>query len=637
MRPTSISAIHVGGRTTLGLFQAGYHHTYLALLREQHGGAWHKTRRTPGGVPSPGTIAHDPRWGYLIAWRNARGILVFRGKDIGSALSPMTETAANESAGPQRPSRGGTSGERVRTSRARWSQRILPANAPARLRERRTPSGPPEPYAVWRDASPQEVRTRTMKSYGPGGHVLQTYQVLAHEDDPPPVPTRAPGDWPVGRLMRVAGDRGEQILPADLIGERKDFSPAKGGSGITSAKAIAGTLASRGFRLSVALDSQKNPNANTPQMLRLDLTGTKDFKNGYRVGAAGAVVQRSPRMMACSFVGMPFYFPVGDWKVPAGLWCTYVTSPAAMKMRLNLATAADGRCRFAAKVHRVRLIDNNSNLTVRDAPRGKFEGGAAVGVDGDVFFVDVGKGDLKDYVRAFYGQPVLVDGKLHELEFSPKTLDVSAKAYDGKTGMVKIDDPHWELWLVDKKRAMIVSGSTAPVPVPIGRYNVWKYVLYRSVTTRGHGQWARLEVVYDKGPWKNDRWRGPQPIVDITAGKTAAPKIGGPFTSAEVVRGMHGNDWMYVDLYWKDVRGAWVSRGQWTEGFSPPGPTLVISDAQGKTVTTLWTYWETGNGQVLHCFGRWVHKKRVKGTFTLKIIKQGLFPVRLVVDKLIIK
>ena len=68
-----MSAMHVDGRTLVGFIRSNVFSGELPLTRfarETDNGRWAQSTNWIGVGSDYGTMAHHPRWGYLLAWHN---------------------------------------------------------------------------------------------------------------------------------------------------------------------------------------------------------------------------------------------------------------------------------------------------------------------------------------------------------------------------------------------------------------------------------------------------------------------------------------------------------------------------------------------------------------------------------------
>ncbi|KKK68223.1 hypothetical protein LCGC14_2946220, partial [marine sediment metagenome] len=279
--------------------------------------------------------------------------------------------------------------------------------------------------------------------------------------------------------------------------------------------------------LAIAFDAAKG-DAPDFDRVRLDFTGRGNFANARVVRRYMKVAhQRTGKLDYC-FRERPMTITVGGRKMVVEFICTYTETrrpggKPAQSVRLSIATAVQGNCRFGDVVRNVRVIDANNNLTLTDV------GAPAWSRDlqnarGDRLRVDFGSGDFKYSLRGLYGSPVLVAGRLYDIVVSDDGARIDAKPYTGKIGYVRIDHPAWQASFFGPRSVIPAEGGPKPVPIPVGQYQMASYREW--ICPQRTNCSRRLFLADSPSP----------PTVTIAEGKTADLRIGAPVTGR--VRGI---------------------------------------------------------------------------------------------------
>jgi hypothetical protein len=350
-----------------------------------------------------------------------------------------------------------------------------------------------------------------------------------------------------------------------------------------------------GTAFDLAIDS-KAPDSLHPDVVRIDPSGKGDFRNAAVVPRTKEWSEGEGAFMYC-FEKESVAVTVGQRTVPVRVEVQYSDRPNSRRIVVYLGSCADGKCRFGEKVHRVRVADGDCNLRINNAARPPFDKSGVfwkAGV-GDLIEVDVGYG-LGDFAaKAYYGHPVLVDGRLWNVTVSDDGARIEAAPYEGPTGNIQINHPFWQAAFVGDRFLIHLQGGPQPVPMPVGRYDEFLS--------------ARPEDRKEKIYLESESFDGGQAAdVLVSAGRTETITIGSPLKGTLRVR-QKGDKFYFVAEFDKDVAGRPHVHLDWN-----PQVDITITDASGKPAGRFSTYipWGVTNTG-------WKIPSGLMGTFTAEI------------------
>jgi hypothetical protein len=380
-------------------------------------------------------------------------------------------------------------------------------------------------------------------------------------------------------------------------------------AGAVNPNALVFSVVRNGTGFDLAIDSMA-PDSPHPDVVRIDPSGKGDFRNA-------AVVPRTKEWSEGEGA-FTYYFEkesvavtVGQRTVPVRVEVQYFDRPNSRRIVVYLGSCADGKCRFGEKVHRVRVADGDCNLRINNAARPPFDKSAVfwkAGV-GDVIYVDVGYG-LGDFAAmAYYGHPVLVDGRLWNVTVSDDGARIEAAPYEGPTGNIQIDHPFWHAAFVGDRFLISLQGGPQPVPMPVGRYRIRWYDEFQS---------ARPENTKEKIYLDDESFDGGHEAdVLVSAGRTETIAIGSPLKGTLRVE-QKGDKFYFVVAFEKDVAGRPHVYLDWN-----PEVDIIITDASGKQVGRFRTYIPWGVTGT-----EWKIPSGLTGTFTAEMrFPSGAFSI----------
>jgi len=327
------------------------------------------------------------------------------------------------------------------------------------------------------------------------------------------------------RLKPVACDLEQVAFPPLIAQGAMKEKPGKD-AGTTSPKAKVGNVVVQGNAdiLIVAAMDYTDPDAENPDVLRLDFTGKGKFDPNCAV--ALEEVNLDKRVAFQVMFGPEVINVQRDGAtVPVAVRGMCMRAGEQSMVVLSFATAVEGKCTFADKEYPVRFIDATGDFRFDAAGVADPKSPMGIGTSPiDSVMIDVGDGTFTDVViRAYYGQPVFVDGVWYDLTISADQSTASAKAIDLKSGEIEIDHDRWEMVLTKDGKVMCITGERSPVPLPAGDY---KLVCYR--------QWSPPNAE-GKRAWLAAMRTGPgaaaSPTITITPGKVVKRVMGSPLQS----------------------------------------------------------------------------------------------------------
>jgi hypothetical protein len=356
-------------------------------------------------------------------------------------------------------------------------------------------------------------------------------------------------------------------------------------------------------------------------VLRLDATGQGNFENAVEVPwlFMGHAPPPNQSFGYTSFVHPCVGLKDGNRIVQAAMKAQFEERRGQQTFEMNLFTCSLGKCAFGAKVHDILLIDTDGNLRINNAFRiASLEGRKHVFGSGDTVVVDPpktkpvrpleGTSDERRVTWGYYGHPLLVDGTLYEVTVSEDGARISAKPFQGKTGLIRIDHPLWEAEIANEGRVIVLRGGTAAVPVPIGRYRVLRYWEW----SPDGGQWANVQPLC---LWRPKSSVGKEFWIEVREGQTLEVPAGSPLRGQLVVE--QDGRTLHFRVRIADT-GGWQAVD--TQDFHQEC-SIIIRDASGQPVKTL-------RSTLIHSRAEWSVPPELRGTFSASVeVGPGRFPV----------
>jgi hypothetical protein len=284
----------------------------------------------------------------------------------------------------------------------------------------------------------------------------------------------APAMAEVGDVTPMATEPGLGLSQNGMFADYPEFAKPADGAGTVHSGAVVAGVGSGGMPLAVAIDAMKADDKQ-PNVLRLDFTGQGKFNDQQVVPFK---LETDGALTFCAIPSTKAEVQRDGKTVPVWVSGHYQKRGARRFIRLEISTALGGDCAFGKKVLPVRLIDCNSNLSVTDqAGVNPVHDGGKFLSSGDTVAVDAsGSGRFVGGVaKAYYGQPILVDGVWYDVKLSADGKKVAATPSDAQTGQLKIAHEQWSATLAGKKHILNLSGGAEPVAVPADEYEVLAY------------------------------------------------------------------------------------------------------------------------------------------------------------------
>jgi hypothetical protein len=338
-----------------------------------------------------------------------------------------------------------------------------------------------------------------------------------------------------------------------------------------------------GLYVSVAIDS-KDADSKAADAVRFDFTGQGKFDNAtmvpltatdelvgpkknpvMQVGPGTIAVKRDGKQYLVSVKGKYMAFDPGDGR-------------CVRQLVLQMAAAAEGQCDFGNKSHKVRMVDTTGNMSFTDpAALAVLDADwtvAYIKVIGDTVLIDTGDGSFTSTVKAFYGQPAMVDGKWYVVSASDDQTKVTANAVDVPSGTIKIDHPFWTATFVGTKYYQTVTGDANVLTLPADTYTIVNYVQRPDAKSK-----AGFTV-------PNYQQSSPAAIhaktIAVAAGKNVDVTIGSPLQPTLAVNVATGA--VNFNLKCTDASGSPVTSLTDEKGAMPAAPSFTIVDSNGKQV-----------------------------------------------------
>jgi hypothetical protein len=345
--------------------------------------------------------------------------------------------------------------------------------------------------------------------------------------------------------------------------------------GTLSRHAVVAMIRDQAVTLAVAIDSAK-ADAKAPDLLRLDLSGKAEFAGA---PVAPLKVVRSQDGEVDATIGPATIEAKRDGKsFPILVRGNYHKSPSYRWINLELGTGAEGRLAFGAKTYAVRVVDGNGDLALGAKAKALRAGPGVAGIEPcDTLAIDTGDGSFgPNVLKAYYGQPVLVDGAWYDVELSADGTKLTAKPATLETAKLKIGHERWSAKLAGERYVLNLEGSAEPITIPADRYTVIEFQqTIPGDKTEGKDAWkGRLTS------GRRNLWEGKGKTFEAAAGKTLDLAIGAPLTAsistnirAKAVR---------MDFNLVDAGG--LRAELFLPETGPPLPEVEVFDAGGKPV-----------------------------------------------------
>lgn len=330
-----------------------------------------------------------------------------------------------------------------------------------------------------------------------------------------------------GQLVPVACPIDQVPDLRALFASEPDFFKPPEPKGTVNPHAVVAIVRGAPMPIAVALDSEK-ADAKAPDLVRLDFSGKGEF-----AGSPALPLKSqggNANQLWATFGPTALTVQRNGKSLPVMVQGSYNRSSASRFINVQLGAALEGRLAFGAKTYAVRVIDGDGDLAFGTKPTAAGPSGRARFVSPcDSISIDTGDGSFRQNpIRAYYGQPVRVDGAWYEVELSPDGTQISAKPYAGELAQVRIAQEHWSATLVGDKHILKLEGSTEPIPIPADRYTV--LVFEQSVPYSPKGAPAGSMARLTSRP--GGRVDSPVPILDAVAGKTIELTLGAPLTAS---------------------------------------------------------------------------------------------------------
>jgi hypothetical protein len=356
------------------------------------------------------------------------------------------------------------------------------------------------------------------------------------------------------------------IAPASCV----QFANAPKDCGTANPHAVVGTINSP-YKVSVAIDS-RNAEGKAPDVVRLDFTGTGKFDGKSMVPLKATEETVGPNKSPVMEIGPGTVSVNRDGKeYLVSVHGKYVAVDQGggtfRQLVLQMAAATEGQCDFGNNSHKVRLVDTTGSLSFTEPGRvAKIANpGAPPSVTGDTVMIDTGDGSFTSTVKAFYGQPAMVDGKWYIVKASDDLAKVSAAAADISSGTIRINHPFWTATFVGTKYHQTIAGNANAVTLPADTYTITDYVERPDAKSK-----ATLPVAVAAKK------------IEVAAGKNLDVAIGSPLEATLAV-GI-GDGTVTFNLKCIDAGGSAVAYTTNEKGERPPAPSFTVIDSSGKQV-----------------------------------------------------
>lgn len=363
------------------------------------------------------------------------------------------------------------------------------------------------------------------------------------------------------------------IETAMLYGQVAEGETAKA-SDVLSARAMVG-LGGQKPRFPMALDFS-SADAKDPDLLYVDFSGEGKFSKD----SAIKLTKATPPSKDIEYMGElngTIQAHRGGVTYPLAVQGAVARMGKAYVITLGFAAATQGACDFGGKTHMVRLVDATSNFRFDDA--GKVDRkSTGTDIGSDLVLVDTGDGSFKSCVKAWYGQPIFVDGQWYNLTASAEG-SASVESADIKSGLIAIAPANCEVTLVRDSKPYLVG---APGPLPAGEYKLMVLKEFTKSDEPAKRGWLLAGIT--------DFLSGKAKSITIDEGKTAELALGSPLT-ADLTATVNGHDVAFTLSAPKTQGGLAVAY------IGAPGtvlplrkvdaPKVQVEDTAGKVVETI--------------------------------------------------
>jgi hypothetical protein len=354
------------------------------------------------------------------------------------------------------------------------------------------------------------------------------------------------------------------------------FAKAAQGSGTVHPDAIVASVRTDGFAFDVAIDTRKSDDTK-PGVIRFDFSGRGKFSEAWSVELKLEDKAREDKALTGTFGPATLNLDLSGKVIPITVKGDYYKLDTTRRLNIYLCRAVEGTVALGAKSYPVRLVDGDNNLTVNSPVAVEITDDKIAGyTSGDTVVVDVGDGSFakpETLRRAFFGQPVQVDGKWYTIAQDKDSGKLSAAdAGDIPTGKVRVGHGTWSGVWVSEKHVLFLSGGKDAIEIPAGKYAVFDYV-ERVADAKGEATLTRsgFETV-----------GGKVVLIDVPAGKTTDLAIGSPLVPTYIIDRADRD--VTCTFVLKDASGAMVSNITLPGNAKPDPATLVVLDTDDKEV-----------------------------------------------------
>ncbi|MCK4850850.1 MAG: hypothetical protein KAT11_05830 [Phycisphaerae bacterium] len=334
-----------------------------------------------------------------------------------------------------------------------------------------------------------------------------------------------------GELRPVACNPDLALFPGLMLRGRVSGTSETEVAGLGS-RAITGELELPGSKqksgIHFALDYSTEEAAN-PDMLLIDFNGNGKFDKDKAITLRPEKVQKSIsyqaqfRLTNMSAVRQGRTFPL---LLREGIFC--YGSGGQYMVIISFAPAVQGKCQFGQTEYTIRLIDNAGDFRFdcKGAYDSKNPGPMRAGT-GDIVLVDTDDGTFtRSFTKAFYGQPMNVDGEWYKLSVSADGGRAKAEKVNVAAGEIQIDTDKWELVLHHKGELSLLAGGRDPLPISAGKYDIMYCRRWSAPNDKGQRSClmaADTEFILGKGSAHS---------ISVAAGKKTTLPIGSPLSTS---------------------------------------------------------------------------------------------------------